>query len=87
MVPSWYHVRITTLTSRMLEKDCSSSGDVWLALSVTLSELALAECSETKVLSSFRASSSMFRSLSCSSLRQPRSSFKPCRFATVVSPV
>lgn len=68
----------------------SSPGDVWMALSISLSGLGLAECSETKVLSSFRASSSIFLSLSCSSLRHSRLFFKLCRFepsSAVVSPL
>lgn len=65
---------------RMMENGCSSSGDVWMALSVTLFGLCLPECAETKVLSCFRASSSVFRSLSCSSVRLFRLVFKLCRF-------
>lgn len=78
------------LSCRMLEIGFSSPGDVWMALSVPLSGLGLSERSETKVLSSFRASSSMFRSLSCSSRRHSRLFFKLCWFepsSAVVSPL
>lgn len=77
------------LSSRMFESDCCSPGDVWMALSIILSELGLAECSDTRVLSSFRASSSMFRPLSCSSLRLSRLFFRLCKFepcSAVASP-
>lgn len=82
-------VSSSLLSGRMLENGCSSPGDVWMAMSITLSEVGLAECSLTKVLSSFRASSTKFRSLFWSSLRHSRLFFMLCRFepsSAVVSP-
>lgn len=86
----------TRLHSTLCNVNCVSSsllswhGDVWLAESITFPGLGLDECSETKVLSSFKASSSMLRSLSCSSLRHCRFVLKLCTFepsSAVVSPL
>ena len=73
-------VSSSLLSCRMFENDCSSPGDVWMALSITLMGQGLTDCSETRVRSSLRASSSIFFSLSCSSLRDSRLPFKLCRF-------
>lgn len=78
------------LSGRRLENGCSSCGDVWMAVSITVSEVGLAECSLTKELSSFTASSTKFCSLFWSSLRHSRLFFMLCRFepsSAVASPL
>lgn len=67
------------LLCRMLDTDSSGAGDVCMVLSITPSERGLDKCSESKALSSFRASSSMCPCLPCSSLRPSRLLFKFCR--------
>lgn len=83
-------VSSSLLSGRMLENGWFSPGDVWVAMSITISKVGLAECSLTKVLSSFRASSTMFCSFFWSSLTHSRQFFKLCRFepsSAVASPL
>lgn len=59
----------------------TNSGDVWAAVSITLTAAALTEFFSTKTLSSFRASSTMLCFLFRSSLRHSRLFFMLSRFA------